>query len=77
MVGGSVEEKEEEEGGFIETDADACHFSESGSREGGIVLYKCHQSCEVEHCFFCFLSKSWSSAFMDAFTHTYTHTLKQ
>lgn len=48
-------------------------FFERRSREGGIVFYKCHQSCEVEHCFSCFLSKNRSSAFGCVHTHTHTH----
>ncbi len=37
---------------------------------GGNCFYKCHQSCEVEHCFSCFLLKSWSGAFGCIHRHT-------
>jgi len=40
---------------------------------GGIVLYKCHQSCEVEHCFSCFLSRNRSCAFGCIHAHTPRH----
>lgn len=73
-MGGSVEEKEEEEGEFIETDADACHFFESGSGEGELFFISAIRAVKLSIVFSASCQRA-GAVLLWMCSHTYTRTL--
>lgn len=75
--GGSVEGKEEEgEREFIETDADACHFSKDGAGRGELFFRSAIRAVKLSIVFPASCQRA-GAVLLDVFTHAHMHTLKQ